>query len=592
MAGKKADLNRMLPLIRRVVRENYRSHWKGYAAALVLMGIAAVATAASAWIVRDVVNDLFVSGQQSLIIYYGLFIGAVSIVRGFATYGHVVILSRIGNDIVASMKATMYDKLLVMQTGYFADRHSSRFIANLNYNANCARTAMNLLATSLGRDLLTVVALIGVMVVLDPVLAVVALLVAPPIIFSVGRIVKQTRVMATQEAGFAANIVRTAMETARGIDVVKSFGIEDTMRARMGKDLDRFRQRLNRLESLQASTGPIMETVGGLAVGGLILYAAWQANAAGKTPGEFLAFITAFLLAYEPAKRLARLHIQLGRNLVGLGLMYDFLDSPMVELDRPGAVDLAIGDGAVTCESVTFGYTDGRPVVDNVSFEARGGEVVALAGPSGGGKSTLFALLLRFGSPWSGRITIDGQDIANATLKSLRSAISTVSQQAFLFSGTIGENIAMGRPGATPGEIRDAARAAYALEFIRELPDGFDTHVGENGTKLSGGQRQRIAIARALLKNAPILLLDEATSALDTVAERQVQLALETLMAGRTTIVIAHRLSTIARANRICVLQHGRVVETGTHSELIGNKGAYALLHQVAEHDDDKLDSA
>lgn len=591
MAGKKTDLNRMLPLIRRVVRENYRSHWKGYAAALVLMGVAAAATAASAWIVRDVVNDLFVSGQQSLIIYYGLFIGAVSIVRGLATYGHVVILSRIGNDIVASMKATMYDKLLVMQTGYFADRHSSRFIANLNYNANCARTAMNLLATSLGRDLLTVVALIGVMVVLDPVLAVVALLVAPPVIFSVGRIVKQTRAMAAQEAGFAANIVRTAMETARGIDVVKSFGIEDTMRARMGEDLDKFRQRLNRLESLQASTGPIMETVGGLAVGGLIMYAAWQANAAGKTPGEFLAFITAFLLAYEPTKRLARLHVQLGRNLVGLGLMYDFLDSPMVELDRPDAVDLAIGDGTVAYEGVTFGYADGRPVVENVSFEARGGEVVALAGPSGGGKSTLFALLLRFGSPWAGRITIDGQDIANATLKSLRGAISTVSQQAFLFSGTIGENIAMGRPEATPGEIKDAARAAYALEFIRELPEGFDTHVGENGAKLSGGQRQRIAIARALLKNAPILLLDEATSALDTVAERKVQLALEALMAGRTTIVIAHRLSTITRADRICVLQYGRIVETGTHGELIGNKGTYALLHQVAE-DDDRLDSA
>ncbi|MFC5386344.1 ABC transporter ATP-binding protein [Aquamicrobium segne] len=592
MSKKPVRMEDAFPLLKRLFFENFRPYRIRYAIALTLMAISSAATAASAWIMRDIINVLFVEEGQEYIIFYGVLVALISIIKGFSVYGQTIVLSEIGNSIVASMKSAMYQKLLLMKNDYFADSHSSKFIANMNHNANSARSALNLIATSLGRDLMTVIALVIVMIAVDPFLAIAAFIIAPPIIIGVTKILRKIKALSAQEAGFAADIIRTAMESARGIDVVKTFGLQEAMRTRMAIDLAKFEVRTNQLQRLQASTGPLMETMGGLAVGGVIMYAAWQSTSAGKTPGEFMAFLTAFLLAYEPAKRLARLQVTLQRNLVGLRMMYSFLDSGRIERDQPNAAPLNVTGGEIKFEDVVFSYEKSKsPVLKNVSIQAKRGEVVALVGPSGGGKSTMFSLLLRFISPQSGRIVIDGMDIQNSTLESLRDNIASVSQNAFLFGGTIEENIAMGRTGASPEAIVEAARAAYAYDFIKALPKGFATQIGEQGAKLSGGQRQRIAIARALLKDAPILLLDEATSALDNISERNVQLALETLMKGRTTLVVAHRLSTVAKADRIFVLEDGKIVEHGKHRELLRQGGLYATLNEFGSHTDDAQDS-
>jgi ATP-binding cassette subfamily B protein len=313
----------------------------------------------------------------------------------------------------------------------------------------------------------------------------------------------------------------------------------------------------------------------------VIMYAGHGVIKGGETPGEFFSFITALLLAYEPARRLAKLNVDLSAALVGTQLLFDIIDVPPGEGDAPGRPALEVKGGRIEFDNVTFGYRPDEPVLRSLSFVAEAGKTTALVGPSGSGKTTVVNLVQRFWPIASGQIRIDGQDIATVSLTSLRDACAFVSQDTFLFAGTVGDNIAFGRQGATQAEIEAAAKAAYAHDFILGFPKGYDTQVGELGTQLSGGQRQRIAIARAILKSAPIILLDEATAALDSESEREVQRALEELMRGRTTIVIAHRLQTIVAADEICVVEAGRVVEHGRHDRLLAAKGKYANLYAM-----------
>jgi ATP-binding cassette subfamily B protein len=337
----------------------------------------------------------------------------------------------------------------------------------------------------------------------------------------------------------------------------------------------------NKIAKVRAGVNPLIEVLGGLSVAGVIAYAGWQTTLGIETPGHLFAFIAALLLAADPARRLARFHLQMKSLVVNVGLMFEILDTPAAESKQTLGSPLRVEKGQVHFDRVSFAYARGKPVLHDISFTAEGGEMTALVGPSGGGKTTIFGLLQGFWRPDAGAIFIDGQSIDATTLASWRRNIALVSQDVFLFEGTIRDNIIAARPDASDDELRAAARAACADEFIQKLPSGYDTSVGELGNMLSGGQRQRISIARAFLKDAPILLLDEPTSALDSEAEQAIQEALAELMQGRTTIVIAHRFATVLRARRIHVIDNGIVVESGTHQDLLSNGDCYARLYKL-----------
>jgi ATP-binding cassette subfamily B protein len=338
----------------------------------------------------------------------------------------------------------------------------------------------------------------------------------------------------------------------------------------------------NKMATVTNRTSPIMETMGGVVIAAIVFYGGYRNLIQGQSAASLMAFLTAVLLAYEPIKRIARANVALHTSLIGVKMFYNLLDADHSIPDAPGAKPIKITTGDITLRDVTFSYRPDQPVLRNVSLNCPGGHVTALVGPSGSGKSTIFNLIERFYRPDSGVFEIDGQDINAHTTKSLRDQISLVSQDTFLFSDTLSNNIRLARPDATDAEIQDAARAAYAHDFIMEQPQGYDTQVGENGGNLSGGQRQRISIARAFLKNAPILLLDEATSALDSESEQQIQLAFDRLMEGRTTVVIAHRFSTIRNARKIHVMENGLLVASGSHQELMDDpQGLYAHLYRL-----------
>ncbi len=544
------------------------------------MILVAATTAASAWIMEAVVDDVVVDNDPARVSIVAALVIVIFLIKGMATFAQRVILAKIGNSIVAGLQKRLYRHILSQDMAFHQRMPGGELVTHISTNAAAVRSVLELLITSVGRDVLTVIALVAVMFVKDPLISLMTLFIAPVAVLGIGYLVRRVRSVAKKQFINLAGIVTGMQETATGIRVIKAFNLEGKMTTRMNNSIESVETQANRMANLDARSSPIMETLGGFAIALVILYAGWSVREHGKTPGEVVAFLTAMLLAYDPAKRLAKVSVILRSQLVGAGLLYEVLDTEPALQERGDAENLVINGGVIRLENISFAYA-GAPALNDITLEAPPQSVTALVGPSGAGKSTIVGMIERFADPQSGRITIDGTDIRDVTLHSLREQIAFVSQDTFLFDGSVRDNIAFGREGATLEQIEQAARNANADGFIRAMRGGYDAPVGTNGENLSGGQRQRIAIARAMLRDAPVLLLDEATSALDAQSEANVQEALERLMTGRTTVVIAHRLSTIRRADIIHVMDEGRVVQSGTHNDLMERGGLYASLHAL-----------
>jgi subfamily B ATP-binding cassette protein MsbA len=568
-------------LVRRLLIEQAWAQRRRYGMAFGLMVIAAGATAACAYLIGNVINAAYVDKNLPGIFWLALGTAALFMMKAAATYGSSLTLARIGNRIIAQNQRAMFAKLLQQNVGYFADRHSSELMTRLSTGAAAASSVLNLLVTSIGRDLVSLVGLVTVMAVQDPIMSLFSVVVVPPAMLVLRKLIKRIKTIAHQQFTGTSRILETLQETVQGVRIVKAFTLEDAMRARFDAHVAELEKESNKWARVAYRSSPLMEALGGFAIAGALIYGGFRVIETGATPGQFFSFLAAFMLAYEPAKRLARLNIDLSSGLVGVRILFDVIDHPPTEAPDEDKPPLQLATARLEFANVQFGYRPGERVIRNLSFVAEPGKVTALVGPSGGGKSTIFNLILRFNEVDAGSIVIDGQRTAEVSRRSLRNQIAYVGQDVFLFRGTVRDNIALGRPGATEAEIVAAARAACAHDFITAFPSGYDTQVGEHGMQVAGGERQRIAVARALLKDAPVILLDEATASLDSESERQVQLAIEHLCQGRTTIVIAHRLHTVVDADRIFVIEDGAVAESGRHDELLRKGGRYASFYRL-----------
>src|SRR5215472_16983770 len=572
-------------LIRRLVKEQGAAYWRRYLLAFALMGVAAGATSLSAYLLGEAINKAYVDKNIPGIAFYSTIIFLLFLVRSIAIYQQTVTLSKISNAILANNQRKLFAKLMSESIGFFSERHSSEFLARLTAGANSVTQVLNLLINALGRDLLLLIGLVAVMLIQDAYMAMLGFLIAPPAMLVLRKLVRRIKGLAYNQFTGTASILETMQESLQGIRTVKAFTLEEAMRGRINENIEAVERNANKMARVSNRASPLMETLGGLAVAGGLMYGGYGVVALNATTGQFFSFLTAFLMAYEPAKRLARLNIELNSHLVGARMLLEVIDSPASEIADDDKPSLKLSESRVELRDVSFAYRPNEPVIRHMSFVAEPGKVTALVGPSGGGKSTVLALLLRFYEATEGDILIDEQPISKVSRHSLRQQTAYVGQDVYLFRDTIRANIAFGKPGATEAEIVEAAKAACAHEFITGFPLGYDTPVGELGTQLSGGQRQRIAVARALIKNAPIILLDEATAALDSESEKQVQEAIEHLCQNRTTIVIAHRLHTIMHADTILVVEAGEIVEHGRHEELLRRGGRYASFFRLQQRD-------
>jgi len=569
---------------RRLLDTYVRRHWTTLAVAMLLMAFTAGTSTALAWLLDPTVKILFMQKDSGMLLLVPAAAFGILCFRAASMYGQQTLIDSLGEQVVAEVQRDMFASLVHDDLARLNAVHSGKFISNFLYDATQLRDAITRGVAAAVLELLTLIGLAAVMVYEDWKLTIFALIVAPAVGWAMGRIGGSLRRASTRSMEETALLTTVLTEALDGRRIVKAYGLEDHASERIGTQLTARLRFLLKAVRRRAAAMPTADVFMGIVVALTLYYAGYQSIHHEIELNQLLAFIGAMVLALQPVRNLSQVSAITSTGLAAATRVFELIDSKPAIVDKPVATALTVlsNGGAVTLRDVGFRYTAdaAAAVVSNLSLDIPAGSKVALVGPSGAGKTTIFSLLLRFYDIDNGAIAIDGRDIRDVTLASLRRSIALVTQEPILFDESVAENIALGRPGANRADIEAAARNAAADEFIRKLPQGYDTRVGEGGLKLSGGQRQRIAIARAMLRDAPILLLDEATSALDTESERQVQDALTRLMKGRTTIVIAHRLSTVQDADRIYVLDKGRVTEAGKHAELLAKGGLYARLYQ------------
>jgi subfamily B ATP-binding cassette protein MsbA len=564
----------------RLFREYLAPHWKGLALALACAAAVAMLSATLGALMNPVVKRIFEQKRMdSLLLLTGLIV-LCGVMRGVLQVVQSAMVNRIGHRVVGEMQVALFGKLLRADLQQLRSGHSGGYVSSVLYDANLIREAATSGVVNYTREGLTVVFALCAMAYQDVYLTVIVLVAAPVAGWVMRRFSKRTRKAAQGAMNETGALSTAIMESLDGVKLVKIDNREAYEEARVAAVVGRRQKHVIKGANIRAAAAPVTETLTVFVMAAVIFYAGYRATQGQMTIGRLTAFLILLGMASQSLRQVANLQTVFAEGLTAAGRLFEALDVKATIEDRPGARPLTLSRGAVAFEGVGFGYAPGIPALSDVTLHAGRGETVALVGPSGSGKSTLLNLIPRFFEVSEGRVSIDGADVRDVTLASLRAQIALVTQEPFLFDESIRANIAYARPEAGDAEIEAAARAAHAHDFITDLPQGYLTQAGEAGARLSGGQRQRIAIARAFLKDAPILLLDEATSALDTESEAKVQAALEQLMAGRTTLLVAHRLSTVRRADRIYVLEAGRVVESGTHASLLVGGGLYARLAQ------------
>ena len=549
--------------------------------AIFFMLVVAGAQGLSAWLMKPIIDDVFIAKDRDMLKLVSIAVLVTFAIKGFANYTQSILMSWVGMRIVADAQNNLYCHLIELDLGFFHSNPTGTLVSRFTADIIQIRNTVSIALTSFGKDLMSLFALIGVMFYQNTELAFVSIFIFPIAILPIVKLGKRMRRVTANSQVETGLLTTLLAQTFQGMRVVKAYVMEYYEKKRVKLLVEKLFKLSFKAARIRAMVSPIMETLGGLAISVVIIYGGIQVIDGTSTTGELFSFITALLMAYDPMKKLGNLNVSIQEGLAGAQRLFNVLDTKPVLFDKPDAQELKNVKGNITISNVTFSYGSGSPVLSNINLKVSAGKRIALVGPSGAGKSTILNLIPRFYDINAGQVKIDDFDVRDVTMASLHQNIALVSQEITLFDDTIRANIAYGRDDASNEDIYDASQKAAAHDFIMDLPQGYETQVGEQGVKLSGGQRQRLAIARAMLKNSPILLLDEATSALDTESERQVQIALDKLMNGRTTLVIAHRLSTVVDADVIYVIENGQIVQSGSHDTLIEQGGPYAKLYAL-----------
>jgi subfamily B ATP-binding cassette protein MsbA len=576
-----------MELFKRLLKLARPHIWK-FILALLCMIVVGLSTAAAAFLVKPALDEIFLNKNATTLVWIPIAVLIIYLLKGLGSYGQTVLMNYIGQRVIADLRYSLYRHIQLQPLSFFTRNPTGILMSRITNDVNLIQGAVSEAVTSLLKDTFTLIGLVFVIFYRDWKLAIIAMFVFPVAIYPVAEFGRKMRRIASDSQVTIGTLSTLLQETISGNRIVKAFGMENYENERFAKENERLFKLTMKSVSVRAISTPFMELLGGLGIAAIIFYGGYQVIYGISTPGTFFSFLTALLLLYEPAKRLTGVNNTIQQGIAGAERVFNVIDTiPEIE-DKPGAKPLPQITEGIDIDHVTFRY-DEIPVLKDVHLKIKAGELIAFAGMSGGGKTTLVNLIPRFYDVTEGRILIDGRDIRDVSIESLRGQIAIVTQQTILFNDTIRNNIAYGDIRKPEEDIIRAAKAANAHDFIMKLPDGYDAIIGEQGVKLSGGERQRISIARALLKDAPILILDEATSSLDTEAEVEVQEALDELMKGRTTLVIAHRLSTIRNADRIIVLVDGKIVEEGTHESLLAKKGEYYKLYNMQFKDENEL---